>query len=503
MADSQGLSFAAALLAATLLGGCANLAGNVAAAQTESLACARWFEALDAAIDHAGVRDAEADRIDGFAGLRVDRFSASLGSRAREGAAAFEAWLARLQQLEAEGRAVELANLPRTAFPLAGSSDAAAAQARSLSCSQRWLATLQADATLRSALIDRAQVPDRYATWQRAIGLYPLVRWPFFAGVQAWQGRHEEAMLGWSIQPPSTQRYTTVGGALSSAALTAWWQGRGRDALGVPRFTDAEAALLLAAHAPALEIETGGRFDRFGALGRGQGATPGVDTERPVLYQRLSHTRYGTHALVQLVYSLWFPERPAQGSFDLLAGSLDAIVLRITLAPDDGRPLLVDTIHGCGCYHQFFPTPEAEPRPQAPTGVEWAFTPARLPALRPAERVVVRLASRTHYVVGIARDDGASGVAYALRDERELRTLATPSGSTQSAFGPDGLVPGTERAERFLFWPMGIASPGAMRQWGHHATAFVGRRHFDDADLIERRFVIPALAKPAPPGSTD
>jgi hypothetical protein len=32
-----------------------------------------------------------------------------------------------------------------------------------------------------------------------------------------------------------------------------------------------------------------------------------------------------------------------------------------------------------------------------------------------------------------------------------------------------------------------------MRQWGHHATAFVGRRHFDDADLIEARFVIPRL----------
>ena len=34
----------------------------------------------------------------------------------------------------------------------------------------------------------------------------------------------------------------------------------------------------------------------------------------------------------------------------------------------------------------------------------------------------------------------------------------------------------------------GIVSAGAMRQWGRHATAFVGRRHFDDADLFERRF---------------
>jgi hypothetical protein len=37
---------------------------------------------------------------------------------------------------------------------------------------------------------------------------------------------------------------------------------------------------------------------------------------------------------------------------------------------------------------------------------------------------------------------------------------------------------------------MGIDNAGAMRQWGTHATAFIGRRHFDDADLIERRFEI-------------
>jgi hypothetical protein len=35
---------------------------------------------------------------------------------------------------------------------------------------------------------------------------------------------------------------------------------------------------------------------------------------------------------------------------------------------------------------------------------------------------------------------------------------------------------------------MGIESAGAMRQWGRQATAFVGRRHFDDADLFEKRF---------------
>ena len=54
----------------------------------------------------------------------------------------------------------------------------------------------------------------------------------------------------------------------------------------------------------------------------------------------------------------------------------------------------------------------------------------------------------------------------------------------------DGIVPGTERGERWLFWPMGVPEPGAMRQWGRHATAFVGRRHFDDARLMERYFAL-------------
>jgi hypothetical protein len=78
---------------------------------------------------------------------------------------------------------------------------------------------------------------------------------------------------------------------------------------------------------------------------------------------------------------------------------------------------------------------------------------------------------------------------YSFRSYDALRSLERGGGESRSAFGADGLIAGTERAERFYFWPMGIASAGAMRQWGHEATAFIGRRHFDDADLFERRFV--------------
>jgi hypothetical protein len=43
---------------------------------------------------------------------------------------------------------------------------------------------------------------------------------------------------------------------------------------------------------------------------------------------------------------------------------------------------------------------------------------------------------------------------------------------------------------------MGVESAGQMRQWGHHATAFVGRRHFDDPNLLASYFSL------RPAGST-
>jgi hypothetical protein len=67
----------------------------------------------------------------------------------------------------------------------------------------------------------------------------------------------------------------------------------------------------------------------------------------------------------------------------------------------------------------------------------------------------------------------------------------------QSLYGPDGLVAGTGRSERFLLWPMGVPSAGAMRQWGHHATMFVGRRHFDDPGMVEAGFTVFPAAPPA------
>ena len=120
--------------------------------------------------------------------------------------------------------------------------------------------------------------------------------------------------------------------------------------------------------------------------------------------------------------------------------------------------------------------------------MEWAFAPARLPPLNTGSRFVIRLARGSHDIIGIGGSDTIEGSRYVTANEDSLRALPAGTDSTRSAYGSDGLIADSVRSERFLFWPMGIASAGTMRQWGHHATAFVGRRHFDDADLLEKRF---------------
>ena len=101
--------------------------------------------------------------------------------------------------------------------------------------------------------------------------------------------------------------------------------------------------------------------------------------------------------------------------------------------------------------------------------------------------MVIRVAAGNHYVQRVYFEAGGANVSYSLQVYRELRSLPAGAGR-RSLFAPDGLVPASRRGERWLLWPSGVRSPGAMRQWGHHAVAFLGKRHFDDPELMARYF---------------
>jgi hypothetical protein len=266
------------------------------------------------------------------------------------------------------------------------------------------------------------------------------------------------------------------------------------DPLGVPVFSAAEAAALFARHAPVLEIDAAGGFDRIGALTLDAEDRVSVDAAAPVMYTRLAYTLLGGLIHPQLVYTFWFNERPPSpgSTCDLLAGKLDGVVWRVTLS-FDGDALVYDSMHACGCYHLFFPTEKVVARELPTTLDETLFVPQTVPAARSGEKIMLRIESGSHYlqrVLMTSEAQLANVVVYQLQDERTLTKLARRDGGTRSAYGPDGFIAGSERAERWFFWPMGIESAGQMRQWGHHATAFVGRRHFDDPLLFDAYFEV-------------
>jgi hypothetical protein len=129
---------------------------------------------------------------------------------------------------------------------------------------------------------------------------------------------------------------------------------------------------------------------------------------------------------------------------------------------------------------------------------ETAFSPIQAPQVIPPQPLVLRIAATTHHIESVYVDDSAHNyigidkVSVSWEDYHSLRSL--PYGDqrndrrNKSLFEQNALVEGSQRKERWFFWPLGVPSAGAMRQWGNHATAFIGRRHFDEPHLIDNNF---------------
>jgi hypothetical protein len=493
----RGAAFA---LLAAAAAGCATVAPPRAAAPgSDAARCERAFAAADAAIEHAGVGDAYGARVPGYPYLRVDRFLASFAAEPLT-AAQRERLVQLMTASESEAREVALDNLPRDAKraldDALADGAAPADTARTLrGCAETLHAFDAASPEFAGRVARAARVPDDYETWQRVVGLYPLAALPFALGVRRYEDEIRASFATPLDRLPARGRLEhyqpQAGNRLSTEAVATLVARAPRDPLGIPQLAADEALALAWTFAPDLAIDVAGDDDRPGTATITRDGARDVDSRVPLAYVRVAYARVGGRVLLQLVYTFWFKSRPLTSAFDLLGGRLDGLVWRVTIGVD-GRPLVFDSIHPCGCYHQFFPTLRAALRPLEPTLDETAFVPQRLPPLEAHSRIALRIESGTHYLQRILVDAPAPPTAsrYALVPDGRLRRLPRADGGTASYFGPDGFVPGTERGERYFFWPMGIANPGAMRQWSRHATAFIGRRHFDDPLLIERYFVV-------------
>ncbi|MGQ0701239.1 MAG: hypothetical protein ACT4PZ_23715 [Panacagrimonas sp.] len=469
--------------------GCASLTTPKRPEVPQGESCLALYKQVDAQIQAAGVQDAGYSRIPGFPYLRSDRFSASFANEIPDMDAFWE-WVGYLRANEDEARDVELFNLNME-------SEKRSSLLLDLRACGAWLRSWELDDEVwRKRLIAAVQPPADYSTTARALGLYPLAV-PFLNRGLASFRREVEAeyarplaqldapgeLVLWKAKPakePNSEDFY----ADQTVDLTR----KPRDRLGRIGMLWSEVNQMAQFHAPALWIESAGEYDRPGAPLAGRDK-PGVDVENPVVYFRTGFNRFGGQNYLQISYFVWFSERTEERPGDPAAGPLDGLIWRVTL-DHKGQPMMYDTIHACGCYHYGFPVQAFERREHADTIL---FPQAEVPT----DRVALRLKSGTHAVRRVVSREqavAASLKVYELKPYEDLLTLPADEGKrTQSLFGPDGIVAGTERRERYWLWPSGVRNAGAMRQWGRHATAFVGQAHFDDPFLFETVLVPPAL----------
>jgi len=348
--------FALALTAAALAG-CAALdvyqtepARSHRAQGLESPAgvCAALFEVIDRAVDGSEVRDALASRIAGFPYLRASRFLASFAGEPLSDAA-FDAWVARLRRLDDEARSVELANLPRAArealidalparfraAPLEGTRECAKLLERSDLSGEAGRTRLRAAAT----------VPPDYDEWKRAVGVYPLTRIPFAAGVRNYQARTREMFATEQPLAGRRVRYALQRTKAASAAEIAEILARG-DPLGVAEPGEGKLESLFAAYAPEFEIDEADENDRLGALAYGKDgargrAAPARHARRDAVRASVAaaYRGLGPHSVARRLAHPLLPAGPRQRARRRRAAPLLVRLRRFAaLTPRRGRP---------------------------------------------------------------------------------------------------------------------------------------------------------------------
>lgn len=356
----------------------------------------------------------------------------------------------------------------------------------------------QAESRRRLVMRLRAQptVPESYRSLPRILGAYALLRPIFSRRIDLLHAQERstfnkqntlEQARSYQLSPAST-----LGPLSQLESMTQFSAAYARSPLRLPQLDQQTMARLMQQHAPEMVIATTGEQDLLGTPTLTADRIE-IDTDQTTVYFMPGITRLSGRNLLQLNYVFWLPARGSRSWIDLYAGAVDSLIWRVTL-DENGDVLLYDSIHSCGCYQKFYLAsnrirPRAEPLSDEPANI---FDLSDLTANAVSNQAMrVYLTDNEHYVVGVEPQTEASSadVNYRLAPYQSLYNLEN-AGRYRSLFGPDGIIPGTERLERFTLWPTGINNVGAMRQWGTHATGFVNRQHFDDATLLDNYFQI-------------
>ncbi|SFP70300.1 hypothetical protein SAMN05216419_10145 [Nitrosomonas cryotolerans] len=445
--------------------------------------CWELYQDLDQTVADHGVTPSRPERITGFPYLRMTRFLASYSQQDLSNEA-LQSWLKRLMDADQAARSVELASLEKSEKGWLSTRYGTDLTRLLEDCAHRLVAIGLARPERLALLREQAVAASEYRLLNQVFGLYPLLSLPVRFGVNRYQKR-VHAVFAQSLEMLPVQgqirRFQMPPRDVYDAS-----DGMAYDALGIPLPTTRQLEALFAMHAPVWEIDVVDNYDLPGRPVWQTNNQPSVDYSTGLVYYYPSYTRWQGQALLQLNYLIWFSERPSTNIVDIFSGALDGLLWRVTL-DTAGNVMIYDSIHACGCYHYFFPTASLVLRAEAAELPEPPLLPQSAPSLTIGQRLIIRIASGSHYIQKLYADM-PSGRTLHGRSYQELYFTPTRNKGHRSLFRPDGLIEGSARLERWLLWPMGVPSAGAMRERGHHATAFIGRRHFDDAALLESLF---------------
>ena len=317
---------------------------------------------------------------------------------------------------------------------------------------QAILKQLETPATTRH-LLQQLPRDNDYSTTARVAGLYPLAAIPFRRGVVKEQAelKHQWGTIQgqrWYAYPPN------------KATL--------------------KQADLLSRYAPVWLINSDSPANLPGKP-YWQADQLNVDTRQTTTFAFTSKGIWQNKPLTQLNYVIWFSQRPFLKRFDWVAGKHDALVFRVNL-DSQGKVLAYDSIHLCGCWYRLFLPEEA----RFNTNTRYWQEPVLAERVEIAERMAIYITKDTHQIRYLRPSEAyAKTKDYTLTPFDDLLSLPTNRGS-RAVFDRRGYVAGSERPERWLFWPMGVKNPGALRRFGDHAISFIGRRYFDEPRLLER-----------------
>jgi len=455
-----------------------------------------FYAELEKVIQKYSVSDASSFPVDGFPYMRTNRFLSAIKGRT-DWVQNGRYWSQQMLNLGMASRRKEIGNLPQAAIQelsqaLGESFDRQIITQKTESYAQQLFASDQGHPDFLRVVQQAARVPDEYSTLARVLGFYPLAGIPVTAGTAVAYSRYEK----WhATEPSGLELLGTLtqympkreNESADSDFIGLLYDPSNLDAFGLPKLRSQDVRKLAIRFAPVISQDVVETYDHIGRI-TWQNNRVMVDSTRPSVYYYTSHNFLNGHPVLQLNFAFWYSERAGKNAPWIERGPLDGVTYRVTL-DQTGDAVMLDIMNSCGCYFFFVPKKEFIAKIVSKPGEIVPLVPAWMPSEFPQKRLLLRINSGWHQVQRIMTDDSSLDVQnYALIPYEVLESLPREDGQNESVFTPAGIMKDSWRIEPYIFFSMGIADIGYMRQRGHHAIKMVGRGHFTDPHLFDDSF---------------